>query len=251
MMLTVGLDPSLQRGRRPYQFSGGQCQRISIARAVDHRPEAHHLRRAGVGARRVGAGADLESARGHEGAVRAHVDLHRARPRGREERQRPGDRDVPRQDLRGRAARRRSTHTPAHPYTAALLAAIPVPDPNVRPTSARRVAGEIPSPVAPPSGCRFRTRCPKAQDKCAEEEPSHRRAPTASSSRVTSRLRPARRCRRATGRARQFRVGPEFPNTSPRPPPLMAGLRSLTLAEARESFGRRCSCSLASCRPRS
>jgi peptide/nickel transport system ATP-binding protein len=61
--------------------------------------------------------------------------------------------------------------TPAHPYTAALLAAIPVPDPNVRPDERTQVGGEIPSPVAPPSGCRFRTRCPKAQDRCAQEEP--------------------------------------------------------------------------------
>jgi peptide/nickel transport system ATP-binding protein len=60
---------------------------------------------------------------------------------------------------------------PAHPYTAALLAAIPIPDPNVLPDQRAGVGGEIPSPVAPPSGCRFRTRCPKAQDKCAQEEP--------------------------------------------------------------------------------
>ena len=63
---------------------------------------------------------------------------------------------------------------PAHPYTAALLAAIPVPDPNVTPDERAGVGGEIPSPVAPPSGCRFRTRCPKAQDKCADEEPQIR-----------------------------------------------------------------------------
>ena len=65
------------------------------------------------------------------------------------------------------------------PVHAALLDAIPVPDPE-RPARrrARRSRGEIPSPVAPPSGCRFRTRCPKAQDKCAEEEPEiHEIAP--------------------------------------------------------------------------
>ncbi len=60
---------------------------------------------------------------------------------------------------------------PAHPYTAGLLASIPVPDPSVRPDEKPALAGEIPSPVAPPSGCRFRTRCPKAQDICAAEEP--------------------------------------------------------------------------------
>jgi peptide/nickel transport system ATP-binding protein len=60
---------------------------------------------------------------------------------------------------------------PAHPYTAALLAAIPEPDPNVVPSERAALAGELPSPIAPPSGCRFRTRCPKAQEKCAVEEP--------------------------------------------------------------------------------
>ena len=60
---------------------------------------------------------------------------------------------------------------PAHPYTRVLLDAIPVPDPNVAADARVKVEGEIPSPVAPPSGCRFRTRCPKAQEKCAEEEP--------------------------------------------------------------------------------
>jgi peptide/nickel transport system ATP-binding protein len=63
---------------------------------------------------------------------------------------------------------------PAHPYTAALLAAIPEPDPASRPDDTRVLGGEIPSNVDPPSGCRFRTRCPKAQDRCAEEEPQIR-----------------------------------------------------------------------------
>jgi peptide/nickel transport system ATP-binding protein len=60
---------------------------------------------------------------------------------------------------------------PAHPYTKVLLDAIPVPDPDVQPADRAAVVGEIPSPVAPPSGCRFRTRCPKAQDLCAKQEP--------------------------------------------------------------------------------
>jgi len=62
---------------------------------------------------------------------------------------------------------------PAHPYTALLLEAIPVPDPTVKP-AANVAVGEPPSPLAPPSGCRFRTRCPKAQARCADEEPSIR-----------------------------------------------------------------------------
>ncbi|HEU5428178.1 MAG TPA: ABC transporter ATP-binding protein [Actinocrinis sp.] len=65
---------------------------------------------------------------------------------------------------------------PAHPYTAGLLEAIPVPEPEIE--KAKRTAavkGELPSPVDPPSGCRFRTRCPLAQDRCAMEEPLLRR----------------------------------------------------------------------------
>ena len=66
---------------------------------------------------------------------------------------------------------------PAHPYTAGLLEAIPVPNPEVARGRKHRVAvrGELPSPVDPPSGCRFRTRCPRAQDKCAEVVPQLRR----------------------------------------------------------------------------
>src|ERR1700737_1297615 len=59
---------------------------------------------------------------------------------------------------------------PAHPYTALLIEAIPVPDPDVRPAESVAV-GEPPSPIAPPSGCRFRTRCPRATERCAAEEP--------------------------------------------------------------------------------
>jgi peptide/nickel transport system ATP-binding protein len=62
---------------------------------------------------------------------------------------------------------------PAHPYTAGLLAAVPEPVPvaEAPPAGAARVRGELPSPMNPPSGCRFRTRCPLATDLCAQVEP--------------------------------------------------------------------------------
>jgi peptide/nickel transport system ATP-binding protein len=60
----------------------------------------------------------------------------------------------------------------AHPYTAGLIATIPVPDPQAaRVRTEAGISGELPSAISPPSGCRFRTRCPFAQELCAEEEP--------------------------------------------------------------------------------
>src|SRR5699024_11695675 len=62
---------------------------------------------------------------------------------------------------------------PAHPYTKALLDAIPEPDPDVLPAG-EPLERELPSPLAPPTGCRFRSRCPRARERCAEEEPQMR-----------------------------------------------------------------------------
>jgi peptide/nickel transport system ATP-binding protein len=63
--------------------------------------------------------------------------------------------------------------SPAHPYTALLIDAIPVPNPDVRPAESLAV-GEPPSPMSPPSGCRFRTRCPRADKRCSDEVPELR-----------------------------------------------------------------------------
>jgi peptide/nickel transport system ATP-binding protein len=170
VMLAVGLDPALQRGKRPHQFSGGQCQRISIARAVVTEPkliicdEPVSALDVSVQAQILNLLEDMKARYGltlvfiaHDLAVVKNVS----------------DRvvvmylgkicEVAPPDMLYRH--------PAHPYTAALLAAIPVPDPAIKPAERQHVGGEIPSPVAPPSGCRFRTRCPKAQERCAAEEP--------------------------------------------------------------------------------
>jgi peptide/nickel transport system ATP-binding protein len=170
MMLAVGLDPALQRGRRPHEFSGGQCQRISIARAVITDPkliicdEPVSALDVSVQAQILNLLEDMKVRYGltlifiaHDLAVVKNVS----------------DRvivmylgkicEVAEPDV--------LYQRPAHPYTKVLLDAIPVPDPDVQPADRAAVVGEIPSPVAPPSGCRFRTRCPKAQDLCAKQEP--------------------------------------------------------------------------------
>src|SRR6202142_4136195 len=169
-MLAVALDPNLQRGRRPYQSSGGQCQRISIARAVVTDPkliicdEPVSALDVSVQAQILNLLEDMKARYGltlifiaHDLAVVKNVS----------------DRIVVM--YLGKICEVGSPDAlykqPAHPYTAGLLASIPVPDPNVKPEERPALGGEIPSPVAPPSGCRFRTRCPRAQDVCAQQEP--------------------------------------------------------------------------------
>ena len=180
----VGLNPD-HENRYPHQFSGGQRQRIGIARALALQPRDHHLRRAGVGPRRVGPGAGREPAGGppgsefglsyifiaHDLSVVRHIsDRVAVMYLGRIV------------EIGDEAQIYRS---PTHPYTQALLSAVPVPDPEVRGQRKRiLLTGDVPSPIDPPSGCHFHNRCPRtkvlAQEQgqsqpwmpaCAEDDP--------------------------------------------------------------------------------
>jgi len=170
MLLTVGLDPAVARGRRPHQFSGGQCQRISIARAVLTEPqlivcdEPVSALDVSVQAQILNLLEDMKARYGltlifiaHDLAVVKNIsDRVAVMYLGR---------------LCEVGDPQQLYDNPAHPYTSALLSAIPVPDPNVRPDARQTLGGEIPSPLSPPSGCRFRTRCPRASEQCRDEVP--------------------------------------------------------------------------------
>jgi peptide/nickel transport system ATP-binding protein len=173
MLAAVGLDPDTARNRRPHEFSGGQCQRISIARAVITDPkliicdEPVSALDVSVQAQILNLLQDMKQRYNltllfiaHDLAVVKNVS-DRVAVMYLGKLCEVGPPDV-------------LYERPTHPYTAALLAAIPVPDPSAPPDDSRVLGGEIPSNVNPPSGCRFRTRCPKAQARCAEEEPQLR-----------------------------------------------------------------------------
>jgi peptide/nickel transport system ATP-binding protein len=169
----VGMDYAAAADRRSREFSGGQCQRLSIARALVLAPsfiicdEPVSALDVSIQAQVVNLLEDLKEQYGltllfiaHDLAVVKNIS----------------DRiavmylgklcEVTTPDV--------LFDRPAHPYTIGLLQSIPVPDPTATVDRTARMVGEPPSPIDPPSGCRLRLRCPYAQDRCAHEEPELR-----------------------------------------------------------------------------
>jgi len=174
MLEAVGIDAESAGGRHPVEFSGGQCQRVSIARALMLEPrllicdEPVSALDVSVQAQILNLLEDIKVRMGltmvfiaHDLGVVKHVsDRVAVMYLGKLCELAPPD---------------VLYHRPAHPYTEALLASIPEPDPTVGAHRVpKRLSGDLPSPINPPSGCRFRTRCPYAQDRCAAEEPQIR-----------------------------------------------------------------------------
>jgi len=157
--------------RYPHEFSGGQCQRIGIARALVMEPklivcdEPVSALDVSIQAQVINLLMDLQNEMGlslifiaHDLSVVKHISDHVM--------------VLYLGNMVEMAASDALYANPRHPYTQALIASVPVPDPNyVKPAVDAKLAGDLPSPLSPPSGCVFRTRCKYATDLCATEKP--------------------------------------------------------------------------------
>jgi len=169
LLRVVGLDPDYAN-RYPHQFSGGQRQRIGIARALALNPdfivadEPVSALDVSVQAQVVNLMQDLQQQFGltylfisHGLAVVKHIST------------RVGVMYLGK--LVELAPAEEIYSNPLHPYTQALLQAIPIPDPDAKREAPQRLGGDVPNPIAPPPGCRFHTRCPYVMERCRSEEP--------------------------------------------------------------------------------
>ncbi|MCL4151181.1 UNVERIFIED_CONTAM: hypothetical protein GTU68_062373 [Idotea baltica] len=166
----VGVDPKAAATRRPHEFSGGQCQRISIARTLVTDPkliicdEPVSALDVSVQAQVLNLLEDMKERYGLTMVFVAH-DLGVVK------------------NISDRIAvmylgKLCEVGTPdqlfesqRHPYTRALISSIPFPDPEIQIANEWQLEGDLPSPLNPPSGCRFRTRCPNVQELCESAEP--------------------------------------------------------------------------------
>jgi peptide/nickel transport system ATP-binding protein len=173
MLEAVGMDPAIARSKRPHEFSGGQCQRISIARSLVLGPkvlicdEPVSALDMSIQAQILNLLEDLKADYqltlvfiAHDLAVIKNVsDRVAVMYLGK---------------LCEVGGADQLYADPAHPYTEILLGANPEPDPEAVLDLESIEGGDLPSPIDPPSGCRFRTRCPHATEKCENEEPQMR-----------------------------------------------------------------------------
>ena len=170
MMMNVGLLPNLVN-RYPHEFSGGQCQRIGIARALILKPkliicdEPVSALDVSIQAQVVNLLMELQEEMGltlifiaHDLSIVKHISTKIMVLYLGNMVELANSNDI--------------YENPRHPYTQALISAVPIPDPKIeKQKDLILIEGDLPSPVNPPSGCVFRTRCQKAQKICSEEKP--------------------------------------------------------------------------------